>query len=90
MRQLPVMKKNMHQAHATQDTIEPILLTPAEVSVILNISPQRLRRMRRTGRGPTFIDLGKSLVRYNTAEVHRWHTTDQAPSPGNGSPTSNL
>ena len=78
--------------HIYTNTVElaPIFLTPAEVSTILSVSKNQLRQMRRSNSGPAFFDLGNSLVRYSTADVHRWSVSGPAQSLGKCSQTSSL
>lgn len=47
------------------------LATPAEVAEWLQVSTERLSKLRKTGRGPKFIKLGRE-VRYAWGDVHSW------------------
>ncbi|MGC5225121.1 helix-turn-helix transcriptional regulator [Micromonospora sp. DT81.3] len=60
------------------DAPPPILLTPAEASVILGRTVEELRRWRATNEGPAFYDLGDGLIRYRRASVLA-HILDVGP-----------
>ena len=47
----------------------PLLLTPAEVALLLDVDVRQLREWRDNNAGPAFHELGKGLVRYSRASV---------------------
>ena len=51
------------------------LMTPDQTSDALGISLAELSTLRRGNAGPTYHGIGLGLVRYNTADVMRWHTS---------------
>ncbi|PVW02958.1 hypothetical protein DEA06_14370 [Microbacterium sp. Gd 4-13] len=53
----------------------PILLTPEETSAILRRDLDELREWRASNSGPTFLDLGRGLIRYARASVLEVATT---------------
>ena len=59
----------------------PIVMTPAEVAVILQLSEDELRTMRLANKGPAFYSLGGRLIRYNQADVHRWRASHVPATP---------
>jgi hypothetical protein len=52
------------------DKSEP-LMTPAQVAELTSLSPNGLAQLRFTGRGPTFLKLGRQ-IRYRPADVQEW------------------
>ena len=58
-----------------------IVMTPAEVAVILQLSEDELRTMRLANKGPAFYALGGRLIRYNQADVHRWQASRVPATP---------
>jgi len=46
-------------------------MTPAEVAEMLDVKPDRLRKMRAAGRGPAFVKDGR-LIRYHPRAVDAW------------------
>lgn len=55
------------------------LATPDEVAEWLQVPVERLSKLRKTGKGPTFIKVGRT-VRYAWLDVHRWCDGNRAPS----------
>ena len=47
------------------------LATPDEVAEWLQVPVERLSKLRKTGGGPVYIKVGRS-VRYAWIDVHRW------------------
>lgn len=47
------------------------LATPDEVAAWLQVTTERLAKLRKTGRGPHFIKIGRE-VRYAWKDVHAW------------------
>ena len=47
------------------------LLTTRELASALRLSPATLQLWRRTGRGPRYLKIGKS-VRYRVSDVQEW------------------
>ncbi|WP_104136594.1 AlpA family transcriptional regulator [Cryobacterium sp. Y62] len=47
------------------------LATPAEVAEWLQVTVDRLSKMRKAGKGPNYIKVGRT-VRYAWLDVHRW------------------
>lgn len=45
--------------------------TPADLAEWLQVSEERLRKLRQNGQGPQFVKVGRS-VRYLWADVHAW------------------
>ena len=45
------------------------LLTPRQAAEILGLAEPTLRRWRHEGRGPAFVKLSPSVVRYRAADV---------------------
>ena len=76
MRQLPVKENTMNLTGAT-----PIVMTPAEVATVLGLSEKELRTMRLANEGPAFYSLGRRLIRYNQADVHRWRASHVPATP---------
>ena len=76
MRQLPVKENIMNLTGAAT-----IIMTPAEVAVILQLSEKELRTMRLANKGPAFYALGGRLIRYNRADVHRWQANHAPATP---------
>ncbi len=54
------------------------LMTPGQASDALGISLTELVTMRSGNTGPTFHRIGLGLVRYNTADVMRWRSSQTA------------
>ena len=77
MRQLPVREKNI--INLTEAAA--IVMTPAEVGTVLELSDQELRTMRLSNEGPAFYSLGGRLIRYNRADVHRWRASKVPATP---------
>lgn len=50
--------------------------TPADCAAFLQVTPERLRQLRKRGGGPPFIKVGRD-VRYVPAEVGRWIQSTQ-------------
>lgn len=61
------------------------LATPAEVAEWLQVDTERLRQLRKSGRGPNFIKLDRKTVRYAWADVHAWCAARRAASTGGNS-----
>jgi predicted DNA-binding transcriptional regulator AlpA len=62
------------------------LLKPRAVAAILGISESSLYKLRRSGEGPAFIDIGsgsKPNVRYRPSDLEKWLSAREAPN-GNG------
>lgn len=59
----------------TTPTSAPLLLTPEETAAILRRDVDELREWRATDTGPTFLDLGRGLIRYARASVLEVATT---------------
>jgi predicted DNA-binding transcriptional regulator AlpA len=57
------------------------LATPEQVAEWLQIKPERLSKLRKTGRGPRAIKVGRA-VRYAWPDVHAWANAQR--EPGNG------
>lgn len=53
------------------DKLQIVFLTEKQVARLLSISHRTLQVWRRTGLGPTFIKLGRS-VRYRQQDVLSW------------------
>ena len=63
------------------------LLTPRELSEILKVSEDTLRRWRKQGTGPSYVKLGGRMVRYPEKEVREflkrkevvttWHSSER-------------
>ena len=58
-----------------------IMMTPAEVATVLELSEKELRTMRLANKGPAFYSLGGRLIRYNQADVHRWQANHAPTTP---------
>ena len=58
-----------------------IIMTPAEVATVLELSEKELRTMRLANQGPAFYALGGRLIRYNQADVHRWQANHVPATP---------
>ena len=65
-------------AIADNPTFEPLLallkdtlMTPGELAEHWRYSEQHLSNMRRAGKGPPFLKLGKGAVRYRVSDVLR-------------------
>lgn len=48
------------------------LLTPAELATRWDMKPASLANMRHRGRGPAYVKLGGSAVRYRAADVEAY------------------
>ncbi len=66
------------------------LLKPRAVAQLLGISESSLYKLRRSGDGPAFIDIGsgrksgrKPNVRYRLSDLEKWLSAREAPN-GNG------
>lgn len=46
-------------------------MTPTEVAELLQVKPERLKRMRAAGSGPAYIKSGR-LIRYHPQAVGAW------------------
>lgn len=46
-------------------------MTPEQVAKLLQVKPERLRKMRAAGRGPAFVKDGR-LIRYHPNAVGAW------------------
>lgn len=57
------------------------LATPEEVAEWLQVTTERLRVLRKTGRGPQYIKLGRE-VRYVWKDVHAWCLANRQTSTG--------
>lgn len=51
------------------------LLTPAEASAQLGLTPGSLAQLRYTGGGPCFIKLTAKAVRYRQSDLDEWIST---------------
>jgi excisionase family DNA binding protein len=51
----------------------PLLMTPAELAELLNISPRKIRAMKATGALPVTVRIGR-LTRFRRADVLAWVT----------------
>ena len=58
-----------------------IMMAPAEVATVLELSEKELRTMRLANKGPAFYALGGRLIRYNRADVHRWQANHVPTTP---------
>ena len=58
----------------------PLLLTPAEAGAALGMTMDQLRVLRDTNSGPEFYRIGRRLIRYNTADLHRWKSCTAQPA----------
>lgn len=58
------------------------LATPEEVAEWLQVTTERLRVLRKTGRGPKFTKLDGRTVRYVWADVHAWVLANRHTSTG--------
>jgi predicted DNA-binding transcriptional regulator AlpA len=47
-------------------------LSPKEVAQILGLTWRGLANMRSTGRGPEYVRVSRSCVRYSLESVQRW------------------
>jgi hypothetical protein len=56
-------------------------LTEKQTSELLQVTPACLQKMRREGRGPRFIRVGR-LIRYRATEVLQFLDRDKSESPG--------
>jgi predicted DNA-binding transcriptional regulator AlpA len=57
---------------------EAIVLTPREAAARLGMSPSRLKFLRRVGRGPAYLRLGRRLIRYLVDDVNDWLAADES------------
>ena len=57
--------------------MDKVCLTPREAAASLRLGVRTLARLRANGRGPKFINVGRS-VRYPVAELEAWVAT-QSP-----------
>lgn len=48
------------------------LLTEAEAATYLNYRPRTLASWRRTGRGPRFVAVSRTSVRYRKSDLDAW------------------
>ena len=58
-----------------------IIMTPAEVATVLELSEKELRTLRLANKGPAFYSLGGRLIRYNQADVHRCQASHAPATP---------
>lgn len=47
------------------------LLTPTDVAALLGVPPDRVRKMRAAGTGPSYIAFGRT-IRYHPRDVESW------------------
>lgn len=59
------------------DLLQSRYMTPAQLGARWKWSDQHLANLRRAGKGPAFVRLGRS-VRYPMAEVLRWELVGQS------------
>ncbi|MHB8382724.1 MAG: helix-turn-helix transcriptional regulator [Candidatus Binataceae bacterium] len=75
------------ETHIEAEASQPArLLKPRAVAEILGISESGLYQLRRSGRGPSFIDIGngrKPNVRYRASDLEQWLARREALN-GNG------
>lgn len=57
------------------------LATPEQVAEWLQVTTERLSKLRKTGKGPKFIKLGRD-VRYAWADVHTWCNSNRSAATG--------
>ena len=50
-------------------------MTRDQTSVALGISLAELDTLRHSSAGPNYHGIGLGLIRYNTADVMRWHAS---------------
>lgn len=48
------------------------LLTERQAADLLNLSPRTLAAWRLRGRGPSFLRIGKTCVRYRLRDLDKW------------------
>jgi excisionase family DNA binding protein len=48
------------------------LLTIGQLAKELNVNPETLRRWRRRGEGPAFMEMGDKLIRYRREDISAW------------------
>ena len=58
-------------------TVRPTLATPDQVAEWLQVPAERLSKMRKHGKGPSYIKVGRT-VRYAWLDVHRWCEVNRA------------
>lgn len=54
---------------------QPLMLDERGFAERLGVSPETIRKWRKTGNGPPFVKLGTgrtAIVRYRLAEIERW------------------
>jgi predicted site-specific integrase-resolvase len=50
-------------------TSAPQLLTPVQVAELLGVQPRTIERWRRTGEGPSYVQLSRRTIRYTDEAV---------------------
>lgn len=58
------------------------LATPEELAEWLQVTTERLRQLRKSGKGPKYIKLDGRAVRYVWADVHSWCLANRQSSTG--------
>jgi predicted site-specific integrase-resolvase len=62
----------MNEAREIDATPMRAMLTPEILAQLLRVSPMTLKRWRRDGRGPQWIEIGAGRVRYLIDDVEEW------------------
>lgn len=59
--------------------------TPAQLAEWLQVTPEKLRKLRQTERGPKFVKVGRE-VRYAWSDVHAWCAKNRTASTERNTP----
>lgn len=59
--------------------------TPAQLAEWLQVSTEKLRKLRQTGQGPKYVKVGRE-VRYPWSDVHKWCAAHRTASTERNTP----
>lgn len=66
------VEKHSRQVRTTKDLNPDPLLTEAEAAAYLNYRPRTLASWRLSGRGPRFLAVSRTSVRYRRSDLDEW------------------
>ncbi len=71
----------MNQSDHSTPPSDDDLITPAEVSKMVSLSVELLKKLRQRKAGPRFYKLSHRSVRYRRADVLAWLAERASPTP---------
>lgn len=74
-------KKTRVRRPAKAAVERPVVFTPAEAALYLNLKPATLKSWRAKGTGPVFVKRAARLVGYTQAALDAWLAGDRRSTP---------